>query len=351
MSYVLGPLPTNSRGASSYLNYDGITDMYFTSNSQVTPSPTGITLTYSITGGTATAYVANLAIQNTNSFDWSSNWIITWGMDQGETIKSATNCTATLVGRTIHVLKASGAAAITAGSTLNITVSLGGVTGSNYTTPLIFGFNGVIIRTQSPSYLSVVLAALPEGTDNSGSNKLSIKTLSLATGSGVGNTLCYVTFLNSSANMKNSFGYFSFPTSSTITSATQVTPIIVHPYLQVPASGGGVPQWTTIAIPYSVTTSGSIATPTSYLWPASTSIGFFVCADAWNTTTSSFNSSYNTWYSIPGMNARSEQHWASLVSGGGIQEGPNTITYTFEDTPLATADKDYNDGTLQIRFN
>ena len=176
-----GPLPTNSRGASSYLNYDGITDMYFTSNSQVTPSPTGITLTYSITvvqlrpmwpTSDSKHELVRLELQLDH---YPGEW------NQGETIKSATNCTATLVGRTIHVLKASGAAAITAGSTLNITVSLGGVTGSNYTTPLIFGFNGVIIRTQSPSYLSVVLAALPEGTDNSGSNKLSIKTLSLAT--------------------------------------------------------------------------------------------------------------------------------------------------------------------------
>ena len=346
---MLGALPLNALGASTLLNYDGVTDQFFTSNSLTTPSPAGITLTYSISGGTATAYVANLAIKNTNSSDWSANWIVTWGLDRGETISSYTNCTATIVGRTLHAVKATGAGPITAGSTLNVTVNLGGVTGSSYTTPVIFAINGVIIRTQSPAFLSTILTAVPEGHNNSASASLNVGAISQVTPAA--NSLCYLTFLNKSAVLKNSLGYFSYPSSSTISSPTQVTLMTALPYLQVTGSGGSLNPWTTIALPYSVTFTGNIATPLSYVWPANTCISFFVGADAWNTVTAAFNTSnsYNTWYSLPAMNIGGESHWATLITAS--PETPNTYVYCFEDCPLASSDKDYNDAMFQIRFN
>ena len=344
MAYVLGTFPPTSAGASAYINYDGYTDSYFKSNSLPTPSPIGISLTYSYSNVLQTNYTATVAIQNTNSTDWPYNWVMTLPMDHGESIKSLTNCTATLVGRTLRVLK-SGTATLAAGTTLTITMVLSTTTNYSSSRCVIIGFNGGIYRFLNNTYLNNTVAVIPEGSNNV--SKVSLADVGLSTSAA--NTFVYVTFLYKSADFLNSIGYFTYPTGSPPTSLTQVTMYVLMPYVELSGHGGSLQIGTTFAIPYTCTLSGNIATPSSYAWPSGVSIAFFVNVNSWvinQDGTGTLTNGNNTWCSLSALNPGSEVHFAQLTAN---VETINTYTISYEDTPLVNADKDYNDGLFQVR--
>ena len=270
MSYMIGTAnPTN--GASTFINVDGMTTQYFKNLGATASTPTNVTITYTVSNVTATSYLATVVIRNNNMTTWTApSWTMTWGLDYGETIKSQTGCSATLTGRTVQLTSTS-AASIAGLGTLSVTVTMK-TTASQHSMGVIIGFNGVIYRTASSTYLATVLAQLPEGHNNTGT----VTVGDVIVNSPADSSLAYVTFLGKSANMKNVLGYFTFPTGSPPTSPTQVTLMILIPYMEYVIGGGSLAAWNTFALPYSFSYSGGVATPTSYLWPANTSIGFFI---------------------------------------------------------------------------
>jgi len=185
--------------------------------------------------------------------------------------------------------------------------------------------NLIYARDSYPAgFFQRISNALPESrineaflTDDSGSN------ISLVEEGEV-----FITFIHEGAGYKNSFGYFTFDKNNPPTTKEEINEIIVFPNLSYPHLTNGHRL--------------SLGT-----FPAGTSIGFFIAANAFWYDTGVKNFAAPYYYSIKGLNPDPDglkQHNVLL-----LDNEVNEVIIGFEDLPRAWGDNDFNDAVFSVK--
>lgn len=139
----------------------------------------------------------------------------------------------------------------------------------------------------------------------------------------------FITFIHEGAGYKNSFGFFTFDKNNPPTSKEEIRETIVFPNLSFPHLTNG----------HRV----SIGT-----FPAGTSIGFFIAANAfwYDTGVKDFAAPY--YYSLKGLNPdptdELKQHNVLL-----LDQEVNEVIIGFEDLPRTWGDNDFNDAVFSVK--
>lgn len=139
----------------------------------------------------------------------------------------------------------------------------------------------------------------------------------------------FVTFIHEGAGYKNSFGFFTFDKNNPPTSPEQVQETIVFPNLSYPHMAKG--HRVSLGV-----------------FPAETSIGFFIAANGFNyyTGVKSWKSPY--YYTLQNLNPESSpelrQHAVLLYD-----EEVSEVILGFEDLPRTWGDNDFNDAVFSVK--
>lgn len=139
----------------------------------------------------------------------------------------------------------------------------------------------------------------------------------------------FVTFIHEGAGYKNSFGFFTFDRENPPTSPDQVRETIIFPNLSYPHMAKG--HRISLGV-----------------FPADTSIGFFIAANGFNyyTGVKSWQSPY--YYTLKDLNPESDpelrQHAVLLYD-----EEVSEVILGFEDLPRTWGDNDFNDAVFSVK--
>ncbi|TPV54304.1 LruC domain-containing protein [Aestuariibacter sp. GS-14] len=185
--------------------------------------------------------------------------------------------------------------------------------------------NVVFIDTYPTEFFDRIANALPEAElneafiiDDAGS------TIHLAEEGEV-----FVTFLHEGAGYLNSFGYFTFDASNPPASKNEVRETIVFPNLSYPHLRQGDRV--------------SLGT-----FPAGTSIGFFLAANGFSSSTGVKAGAVPYYYSLKHLNPEStdslRQHMAALYD-----PYVDEVVLGFEDLPRTWGDNDFNDAVFSVK--
>jgi LruC domain-containing protein len=186
--------------------------------------------------------------------------------------------------------------------------------------------NLIYARDQYPAeFFDRIANALPEArineaflTNDSGSNITLVEEGEV-----------FVTFIHEGAGYKNSFGYFTFDKNNPPTSPEEISETIIFPNLSYPHLTNGHRL--------------SLGT-----FPAGTSIGFFIAANAfwYDTGVKDFKAPY--YYSLKGLNPESnealKQHNVLL-----FDDEVDEVIIGFEDLPRTWGDNDFNDAVFSVK--
>lgn len=139
----------------------------------------------------------------------------------------------------------------------------------------------------------------------------------------------FVTFLHEGAGYLNSFGYFTFDASNPPATIHDVSETIVFPNLSYPHLRQGDRV--------------SLGT-----FPAGTSIGFFIAANGFSSSTGVKSSAVPYYYSLKHLNPEStdslRQHMAALYD-----PYVDEVVLGFEDLPRTWGDNDFNDAVFSVK--
>jgi LruC domain-containing protein len=139
----------------------------------------------------------------------------------------------------------------------------------------------------------------------------------------------FVTFIHEGAGFKNAFGYFVFDRDNPPQSAAEVSEVIVFPNLSYPHMARG--HRASLGV-----------------FPAGTSIGFFVAANGFSYYTGVKSYRVPYYYSLQGLNPEADpalrQH-AVLLYDEDVEE----VIMGFEDLPRTWGDNDFNDAIFSVK--
>jgi LruC domain-containing protein len=139
----------------------------------------------------------------------------------------------------------------------------------------------------------------------------------------------FVTFIHEGAGYKNAFGYFVFDRDNPPQTSSDVDEVVVFPNLSYPHMARG--HRASLGV-----------------FPAGTSIGFFVAANGFSYYTGVKSRRVPYYYSLQGLNPEADptlkQH-AVLLYDEEIEE----VILGFEDLPRTWGDNDFNDAVFSIK--
>ena len=139
----------------------------------------------------------------------------------------------------------------------------------------------------------------------------------------------YITFIHEGAGFRNSFGYFIYTPDNIPQNISEVELLPVFPNSSYQGSGGGLKTGNTVKIgPF----------------PAGTVVGFWVKANAWNSTTKTVGSGYWTHTTLPSLNVENDENKKAHVAMFYHEESGKLIM-GFEDInrESRSCDQDFND--------
>lgn len=139
----------------------------------------------------------------------------------------------------------------------------------------------------------------------------------------------FITFIHEGAGYKNSFGYFVFDKDNPPTSHQEVNEIIVFPNLSYPHMTNG--HRVSLGV-----------------FPAGTSIGFFIAANGFSYYTGVKSRKVPYYYTLQNLNPESDpslrQHAVLLYD-----EEVSEVILGFEDLPRNWGDNDFNDAVFSVK--
>ena len=138
-----------------------------------------------------------------------------------------------------------------------------------------------------------------------------------------------LTFIHEGAGFKNVLGYYTYPTNTPPTSASELINYVIFPNTSAVNSGGGLIPGNTMHL------LGN--------FDAGTTVGFFLLQDGYLASGNKLKDSPNTHYGIPSFNIAGAQQSVILH-----EQTCNSIIVAFEDKPVADSDEDFNDAIFQI---
>lgn len=158
-----------------------------------------------------------------------------------------------------------------------------------------------------------------------------------------------VTFMSSQTSNQNAFGFFTYPTGTTLTSTSDVhTHYILFPNMKALQVGD------TMICPYAHTTKtvgNQVFTDKIYStrFPRGRSFGFFVVRNGW--TGNSVSKTAKVYYSLPSLNTETDPTLQIHALLHDISYRPDSSMIMFEDTtrtPGLHTDNDFNDAIVAV---
>jgi len=214
-----------------------------------------------------------------------------------------------------------------------------------YTTLGTWNSNGVPDYLLSPSVsissglINVVNSTLPEQDPLPLRNPQFITNGVSSALSIIENATVELVFIHEAAGYKNVLGYFHYPTNTPPANVSSISKIIAFPNVSFSGSGGGLASGNRVQLQY---WNGSVFTN---VFPAGTSIGWFIAANAWNAN-GTINQNAPHYYSLEQFNPEISD---LLKPHNVLLYDPQRkiVILSFEDKNRAVdADNDFNDAVF-----
>lgn len=158
----------------------------------------------------------------------------------------------------------------------------------------------------------------------------------------IANAKVELVFIHEGAGYRNVVGYFHYPTNNPPTNVSQVNKIIAFPNASYSGSGGGLRSGNRVQLKY---WNGATF---SDIFPAGTSIGWFICANGYDSFFRSIDPYAPLYYSFEQFNPESSQ---SLKPHNVLLYDPERqlVVMGFEDLIRSgESDDDFNDAILYV---
>jgi len=193
--------------------------------------------------------------------------------------------------------------------------------------------------TISAGLINVVNASLQEGTQVPERNPQFITNGASSALRIVENATVEVVFIHEGAGYRNVLGYFHYPTNNPPTSVSAISRIIAFPNVSYSGSGGGLTSGNRVQLQY------WNGTAFTNVFPAGTSIGWFIAANGWNSN-GTINQYTQHFYSLEQFNPESN---SILKPHNVLLYDPQRqlVVLGFEDKDRAIdSDNDFNDAVF-----
>ncbi|OFY41117.1 MAG: hypothetical protein A2X18_12220 [Bacteroidetes bacterium GWF2_40_14] len=193
--------------------------------------------------------------------------------------------------------------------------------------------------TISAGLINVVNSSLPEGTRVPERNPQFITNGASSALRIIEDATVEVVFIHEGADYRNALGYFHYPTSSPPSSISSISRIIAFPNVSYSGSGGGLASGNRVQLQY------WNGTTLTNVFPAGTSIGWFIAANGWNSN-GTINQSAQHYYSLEQFNPETN----SLLRPHNVllyDPQRQLVVLGFEDLNRAFgSDDDFNDAVF-----